>query len=60
MNSTRVLRLVEQIEYMTNMMFHEFSPELHAKMILVLDRKAKASFLINTLTKIIDDLEATK
>lgn len=56
----RILELQAMIENRTGLMFHEYSQELDAECIKALDGEIPASFLINKLCKIVDELEENK
>lgn len=52
----RILDLMDLIEDKTGRMFHEINPDLDAECVKALDGDIHASFVINQLTKLYDEV----
>lgn len=56
MDCARILELQGMIEDRTGKMFHELDPELDALCVKALDGETHASYVINQLAKLFDNL----
>lgn len=57
-NRQRILQLMGSIEDRTGKCFHEIDEDLEKHCINAIDGRAKASFVINQLTKMLDEIES--
>lgn len=58
LNHCRILDLMSKIETITQKCFGEVYPELEVQCIKALDGDLSATYIINQLSKLIDELEA--